>query len=129
MAAKYEGKLPFPINPEEALNVKNKGEWAKTFSLELGDEYNFSTSSSYKVLYDVTVGRISASPTCDYRNFGFKSLRRVESGANGLLIKILKLYEASTLAIILFTVKVVAQEFGAVSDVETGLQVEQLRDV
>ena len=129
MAAKYEGKLPFPINPEEALNVKNKGEWAKTFSLELGDEYNFSTSSSYKVLYDVTVGRISASPTCDYRNFGFKSLRRVESGANGLLIEILKPYEASTSAIILFTVKVVAQEFGAVSDVETGLQVEQLRDV
>ena len=48
---------------------------------------------------------------------------------NGLLIEILKPYEASTSAIILFTVKVVAQEFIAVSDVETGLQVEQLRDV
>ena len=46
-----------------------------------------------------------------------------------MLIEILKPYKASTLAIIMFTLKVVAQEFGAVSDVETGLQVEQLRDV
>lgn len=126
---KYEGKLPFLVDPNSlAKNAASMPEMPLEVRTELGDDYCYNTSV-FKIIHDISVGRLQAARDDDRRNFGVTRWKFLSPESEQLVVDFVKPVEGSATCRLHISGSILSAHFTGNEDIETGLLGEALRDL
>ena len=124
---KYDGQLPFVVNPN-VLDPLSLAHVLAPVRTELGDNYCYDCSP-FKILHDITIGRMQAAQDDDRRNFCVRRWKFLSPENDQLIVDFVKPIECSATCRVHIVGSVITATFTGNEDVETGLVGEALRDL